>query len=87
MHAADNGIMRLSDLAVGERGQVITLPPVTPDERCIARRLVELGFSEGSAVELLHRAPMGGDPIAVSVDAVTIALRLNEARQIGVRRS
>jgi len=84
---ADEQIVSLSDLATGERGEVIAMPAITADERCIARRLVELGFSEGSAVELLHRAPLGGDPIAVSVDAVTIALRLSEARQIGVRRT
>ena len=49
-----------------------------------AQRLHELGFDEGVDVELLHRAPFGGDPVAVRVGNMVIALRLSMARLIEV---
>jgi ferrous iron transport protein A len=45
-------------------------------------RLIELGFVEGARVEILHEGPVGGDPIAVRVDNVTIAVRRREAMAI-----
>jgi ferrous iron transport protein A len=49
-----------------------------------ARRLCELGFDEGVDVEILHRAPFGGDPLAVRVGNMVVALRLDMARLIEV---
>ena len=49
-----------------------------------ATRLHELGFDEGVDVELLHRAPFGGDPLAVRVGNMVIALRRSMARLIEV---
>ena len=46
------------------------------------QRLIELGFVEGAAVELLHQGLFGGDPIAVRVADTTIALRRREAMAI-----
>jgi ferrous iron transport protein A len=48
----------------------------------IERRLLELGFVEGASVEILHEGPLGRDPIAVRVNAATIALRRREAMAI-----
>jgi ferrous iron transport protein A len=48
------------------------------------RRLRELGFDEGVAVESLHRAPFGGDPLAVQVGRMMIALRRAQARAVRV---
>jgi ferrous iron transport protein A len=45
-------------------------------------RLIELGFVEGARVEILHEGIVGGDPIAVRVDNVTIAVRRREAMAI-----
>ena len=50
----------------------------------LERRLIELGFVEGAAVEVLHEGPLGGDPIAVRVNGSTIALRRREAMAIFV---
>ena len=50
----------------------------------LERRLLELGFVEGAAVEVLHEGPLGGDPIAVRVNGSTIALRRREAMAIFV---
>lgn len=45
-------------------------------------RLIELGFVEGARVEVLHEGIVGGDPIAVRVDNITIAVRRREAMAI-----
>jgi ferrous iron transport protein A len=45
-------------------------------------RLIELGFVEGARVEVLHEGIIGGDPIAVRVENVTIAVRRREAMAI-----
>jgi len=48
----------------------------------LERRLIELGFTEGAAVEVLHEGFFGRDPIAVRVNDATIALRRREAMAI-----
>jgi ferrous iron transport protein A len=45
-------------------------------------RLIELGFVEGAHVEVLHEGIVGGDPIAVRVKNITIAIRRREAMAI-----
>jgi ferrous iron transport protein A len=55
-------------------------PGIAP--RDVERRLLELGFVEGAAVEVLHEGPLGRDPIAVRVNDTTIALRRREAMAI-----
>ena len=48
----------------------------TPD---LERRLLEMGFTEGSRVEILHEGFPRRDPLAVRVDDMLIALRRQEA--------
>lgn len=55
-----------SDLPVGE----------------LERRLIELGFTEGAQVEILHEGLFGRDPIAVRVNDATVAIRRREAMAI-----
>lgn len=69
----------------GFRGRIdaIEIQPgsvLPPDE--LERRLIELGFVEGAAVEVLHEGIIGRDPIAVRVDNATVALRRREAMSI-----
>lgn len=64
---------------------VVDAPSGLPPEE-LERRLIELGFVEGAAVEILHEGLIGRDPIAVRVDGATIALRRLEAMSILVRR-
>jgi ferrous iron transport protein A len=47
-------------------------------------RLIELGFVEGARVVVLHVGAIGGDPIAVRVENVTIAVRRREAMAVFV---
>jgi ferrous iron transport protein A len=49
-----------------------------------ARRLHELGFDEGVDVQVVHRAPFGGDPLAVRVGNMVVALRRSMAALIEV---
>jgi ferrous iron transport protein A len=70
----------------GYRGRIHAIAPrggessLLPEE--LERRLIELGFVEGAAVEVLHEGAFGRDPIAVRVNHATIALRRREAMAI-----
>jgi ferrous iron transport protein A len=50
-----------------------------------ARRLRELGFDEGVAIETLHRGPFGLDPIACRVGRMTVAIRRAHAAAVSVQ--
>ncbi|HWV98044.1 MAG TPA: FeoA family protein [Xanthobacteraceae bacterium] len=47
-------------------------------------RLIELGFVEGARIEVLHEGLIGGDPIAVRVENITVAVRRREAMAVVV---
>ncbi len=48
----------------------------------LERRLIELGFTEGATIEILHEGAFGRDPIAVRINDATVALRRREAMAI-----
>lgn len=50
----------------------------------ITRRLHELGFHTGAALEVLHRGPFGGNPLSVRIGSMVVALRKAEAARICV---
>jgi ferrous iron transport protein A len=51
----------------------------------LERRLLEAGFVEGARVTLLHEGPLGGDPIAVRLDDMRVAIRRREAHGVLVQ--
>lgn len=67
----------------GETGTIAAIDRAGLDPET-ARRLHELGFDEGVDVEVLHRAPFGGDPMAVRVGNMVVALRCSMARLIEI---
>lgn len=69
-------------LLPGQKAQITAIDRAGLDPET-ARRLQELGFDEGVDVELLHRAPFG-DPMAVRVGNMVIALRRSMAGLIEV---
>ena len=73
---------KLGKLQPGQRGRVVSLQRDTPAS--VERKLLEAGFMEGMAIEVLHVGPVGGDPIAVRVRGATVALRLSDADRIEV---
>lgn len=80
--------IRLSQARPGDRGVIVQV-----GDHChhqdhaveLERRLLELGFVEGARVELLHQGLFGGDPVAVKVDDMRVALRRREAASLTVR--
>jgi ferrous iron transport protein A len=65
----------IQHLAAGQAGSALS-------DVELESRLIELGFVEGAKVEILHEGVVGGDPIAVRVENVTIAVRRREAMAI-----
>lgn len=77
----------LGEAPVGGHGVIIRVTAqdgALPAEE-LERRLLELGFVEGAAVEVLHEGAFGGDPIAVKLDDMRVAIRRREAACIQVR--
>ena len=73
--------LRLGDGRRGLRG-VVTRVAAEPE---LERRLLEMGFVEGANIALLNEGLIGGDPIAVRLDDMKVALRRREARGVWVR--
>ena len=80
-------LIPLSGMRPGMRGRIaeIRIPAngsfgVAPEE--LERRLVEIGFTEGALIEVLHEGLIGRDPIVALVDGTRIALRRREAQVI-----
>jgi ferrous iron transport protein A len=75
----------LGSVQLGFKGRISAIQTANGSDgpvEDLERRLIELGFVEGAAVEVLHEGLLGHDPIAVRVDGVTIALRRREAMAI-----
>jgi ferrous iron transport protein A len=72
---------RLSQLGVGACGHVIH---VEGDVE-LRRRLLEMGFCNGAAVEVVRRAPLG-DPIEYRLRGYCLSLRQEQARHIRIRQ-
>jgi ferrous iron transport protein A len=79
---------RLGHAQRGFRGRVHAIEAAL--ETCklpaseLEQRLLELGFTEGALIEILHEGFFGRDPIAVRVNDATVALRRREAMAIQV---
>ena len=58
-------------------GEVATIVSIDRDgvNPGTARQLHEMGFDEGVDIEVLHRGPVGGDPLAVRVGNMVVGLR------------
>ena len=70
--------MNLGELKKGQKAKVKKVGGT------LAARLLEMGFFEGTEVEVVHEAPLSADPIAVQTVGGMIALRRVEAAQIEV---
>jgi ferrous iron transport protein A len=77
-------------LAAMKKGARGTVAEVTDDAQSlgdethstISRRLLELGFVPGEALEVIGAVWPGGDPIAVRLGNTTFALRRREAQSV-----
>jgi len=75
-------VTSVADLSRGEEG---TLDRIELPED-VAHRLMELGFLPGSRIVGAHRAP-GGGPRVYRVDGSEVALRLETAAHLILRRA
>ena len=69
----------LNRLGVGCAGRVATVG----GDRDVRRRLLEMGFCNGTCVEAVRRAPMG-DPIEFRLRGYLLSLREEQARLVEV---
>jgi ferrous iron transport protein A len=88
--APEVGLVRLSAVRPGQRGVIADVRADharddAVDVHELERRLLEFGFVEGAAVEILHEGALGGDPIAVRLDDMRVALRRRDAADVWVR--
>jgi ferrous iron transport protein A len=89
----DGSSIPLGSASKGFRGRIVEVgrladadaadPDAFSEE--LERRLLEIGFVEGAAVEILHEGFLGRDPIAIRVDDMSVALRRREANAVWVR--
>ena len=85
------GEVRLSQARLGDRGIIgaVGAPNAQGrgglDAQELERRLLELGFVEGAALEVIHEGAIGRDPIAVRLDDMRVALRRKDGADIIVR--
>jgi ferrous iron transport protein A len=66
-------------------GAAVAAGRSTLDPAELERRLLEIGFVEGARVEILHVGLFGGDPLAIRLDDMRVALRRREADTVLVR--
>lgn len=52
------------------------------DNQEIHLKLMEMGCLPGEQITVEQRAPLGGDPVSISIAGYTLSLRLNEADHI-----
>ena len=73
-------LLPLCNLPIGSSSKIMELYSVGS----MRRRLLDLGFAQGSTVRCIHSAP-SGDPIAYLVKGAIIALRKEDAKDILVK--
>jgi len=73
-------LLPLCELPVGCSSEIVELYSVGS----MRRRLLDLGFAQGSTVRCIQTAP-SGDPMAYSVKGAIIALRKEDAKDILVK--
>ncbi|MDB5451827.1 MAG: Fe2+ transport system protein [Caulobacteraceae bacterium] len=84
-------LARLSEARPGDRGVIVEVRAESAGADHgvgageLLRRLLEFGFVEGAAVEILHEGAIGHDPIAVRLDDMRVALRRRDAADVWVR--
>lgn len=88
--APEDGLIALSQARPGDRGVIAEVRADHGvahgvDVHELERRLLEFGFVEGAAFEVLHQGLLGADPIAVKLDDMRIALRRRDAAEVWVR--
>lgn len=75
-------IISIYDLKPGDKGLIQS---ICGDDK-FAKRLLALGFIEGTEVKLIATAPLG-DPIVINLRGFNLAIRKNDAKNICIRKA
>lgn len=70
--------MKLGEVKIGQSATVQTI-----DSDGLRSKLLELGLTTGSRIQVLYFAPFG-DPIAIDLEGFVLSLRKSEANLIHV---
>lgn len=81
MHSPDTRPIRLTELAVGQSGDL-----TQATEQTTPKRLQELGFVEGTRVTLVRFGPLG-DPVELELRGYRICLRRSDLAGLRVLRA
>lgn len=81
MNPLDNMLIKLNELPIGYSSTIYELT----NYGSIRRRLLDLGFIQGTKITPLQTGP-SGDPIAFDIKGIVIALRSEDASKIFVTR-
>ena len=76
----DSFVVPLSQMSVGQKGEILKLL----GDGEIYHRLLEMGLTVGSSIEVIRFAPLG-DPIDVKIRGYHLSLRRHEAEAISVK--
>ncbi len=71
----------MDKLGVGCHGHVVSVGGETE----VRRRLLEMGFCNGAAVEMVRKAPLG-DPIEFRLRGYCLSLREEQAKYIQIEK-
>jgi len=66
------------------KGRICRVTGFASDREDLVIKLREIGFAESDEVELMHRGPLGANPLCFRLNRTLIALRSDEARAIQV---
>lgn len=75
-------LMRLSELALGERARVVGVDATGE----VGQRILEMGMTPGIEVRMAGTAPLG-DPLVYEVRGYRLSLRKAEAAHVEVERT
>lgn len=75
-------VISIYDLKPGDKALIHS---VCGDTK-FTKRLLALGFIEGTEVKLITTAPLG-DPIIINLRGFNIAIRKNDAKNISIRKA
>jgi ferrous iron transport protein A len=81
-HCGSPATCTLNKLGIGCSGCVVAVGG-DPEVR---RRLLEMGFCNGTSVEVVRRAPLG-DPIEFRIRGYSLSLREEQARHVTVAKA
>ena len=77
---SEASISTLADLKPGDSATVTTVG----GQGALHRRLLDMGLTPGVKITLQKTAPMG-DPLEIHLRGYALTLRLEDARNIGIR--